>query len=118
MSKIIESESQLDEVLEKHSRIFIIFYASWCTFCQRFLPIFEKYSRNKDDKFYRIMTDLVPACEDEYSIEVVPTVIYFEDGRTAKRLDGIHGVGLTENRLSAMISSCESGGGKDTAHNE
>ncbi len=111
MSKIIESESDLDQTLSECSRIFVLFYASWCPFSQRFLPIFEKYSKSNDQNFCRVVTDQTPACEEKYSIEVVPTVIYFENGRAVKRLDGIPGGGLAEHQLSGLIRSCESGSG-------
>jgi thiol:disulfide interchange protein len=32
MSKMIESESDLDKVLSECSRIFVLFYASWCLY--------------------------------------------------------------------------------------
>ena len=109
MSKIIETESELDKKLNECSNIFVLFYASWCPFSQRFLPVFEKYSKGNDHKFCRIVTDRTPESEEKYSIEVVPTVIYFENGRAAKRLDGVAGVGLFEDQLCGLISSCEAG---------
>jgi thioredoxin 1 len=110
MSKIIESKSELDKKLSECSNIFVLFYASWCPFCVRFLPVFEKYSKGKDQKYCRVVTDDVPEAEDKYDIDIVPTVIYFENGRPAKRLDGIAGVGLSEDQLKGLISSCEAGG--------
>ena len=37
---------------------------------------------------------------DKYSVEVIPTVLFFENGAVVKRLDGILGVGLSEKQLS------------------
>jgi thioredoxin 1 len=113
MSKIIESESELDKILSECSNIFVLFYASYCPYSRQFLPVFEKYSKNNEHKFCRVVTDHTPECEDKYDIEIVPTVIYFENGRAAKRLDGIAGEGLDEYQLKDLISSCESGSGKN-----
>lgn len=107
MSKIIERESDLDKVLSECSHIFVLFYAPWCPYSQRFLPIFEKYSKGNDQNFCHVVTDQMVVCEEKYSIEVVPTVVYFENGRVAKRLDGVPGRGITEHQLNSLISSCK-----------
>ncbi len=41
-------------------------------------------------------------CE-EYSIEIFPTVILFEDGRVLKRLDGKPHQGLDEKQLKDLL---------------
>jgi hypothetical protein len=43
---------------------------------------------------------------DSYSIEVFPTVLFFEKGAVAKRLDGARGAGLNEKQLANFIASC------------
>ena len=42
----------------------------------------------------------------QYSVEVYPTVLFFEDGVVSKRLDGVLGVGLDEKQLSEFINLC------------
>ena len=106
MSILVENESELDQKLSKCPRQFVLFYASWCGFSKEFLPVYEKYSKGRENEFCRVLTDRTPACERKYAIDVVPTVIYFENGRPAKRLDSIPGGGLEERQLSKLISSC------------
>jgi thioredoxin-like negative regulator of GroEL len=106
MSKIIEIESDLDKMLSECSRIFVLFYASWCPYSRRFLPIFEKYTKTVEKNFCRVLTDEIESCEENYSIDVVPTVIFFKDGKITKRLDGIAGAGLNEKQFVEMIDSC------------
>ena len=36
----------------------------------------------------------------------MPTVIFFKNGKIAKRLDGIAGEGLNEKQFVEMIDSC------------
>lgn len=91
MSKI-DVEYGLKEMLKSKDRAVVLFYASWCPFSQKFLPVFEK----TDDK--------ASLCE-EYSIDVVPTVIVFEKGKVSKRLDGEPGAGLKEKQLKGLIST-------------
>ncbi|MDD5686756.1 MAG: thioredoxin family protein [Elusimicrobia bacterium] len=107
MSKIVENEPDFDKTLSECSSIFVLFYASWCPYCQEFLPVFEKHSKKAEHKFCRVVVDRTPELEEKYSIEVVPTVIYFENGKAVKRLDGIPGSGLTEHHLNNLILSCK-----------
>jgi thioredoxin-like negative regulator of GroEL len=107
MSRVIDTEAGLAIILNECSRIFVLFYATWCPYSQRFLPIFENYALGNDQQFCRVITDQVSECEDTYDIEVVPTVIFFENGRAAKRLDGVPGSGLTEGQLDSFIHSCD-----------
>lgn len=106
MSKMIESAPDLDKTLSECSRIFVLFYASWCPYSQRFLPIFEKHTKNDEKNFCRVLTDEIESCEENYSIDVVPTVIFFKNGKIAKRLDGIAGTGLNEKQFVEMMDSC------------
>lgn len=41
---------------------------------------------------------------DRYSVEIVPTVIFFENGRIKRRCDGEAGIGLNEKRLIDIIN--------------
>jgi thioredoxin 1 len=107
MSKIIESESDLDKMLSECSGLLVLFYASWCLHSRRFLPIFEKYAENNESNLCRVLTDEIESCAKNYSIDVVPTVIFFKNGKIAKRLDGIAGRGLDEKQLVEMMDFCK-----------
>jgi thioredoxin 1 len=104
MSKI-DVEYGLKEMLKSRDRAVVLFYASWCPFSQRFLPVFEKYSQDKPQICLRVKTDDKASLCEEYSIEVVPTVIVFEKGKVSKRLDGELGAGLKEKQLKELIST-------------
>ncbi len=41
--KAVDIEEGLDVELKGTDRVFVLFYASWCPFSARFLPIFDKY---------------------------------------------------------------------------
>lgn len=103
MSKI-DVEYGLDGILKSKDRVVVLFYASWCPFSQRFLPIFEKYAQGKTQTCLRVKTDDKASLCEEHSVEVVPTVLLFEKGIVTKRLDGVPGVGLEEKQLTDLIS--------------
>ena len=104
---LINNEEELDTILKTKDNIFILFYAPWCPFSQRFLTVFEKCSKDTSRQCYRMMIDEYPELCDKYQIEVYPTVLFFEQGKVAQRLDGTHGVGLSEQQFRALIRACE-----------
>ena len=106
MSRLIDTGQELEETLRTAEKLLVLFYASWCPFSQEFLPVFEKHSRELEHNCCRVLTDEVDGCEDQYSINVVPTVIYFEGGKAVRRLDGTPGRGLSEKQLLDIIDSC------------
>jgi thioredoxin-like negative regulator of GroEL len=105
---LINNEKELQEVLKKKDKIFILFYAPWCGFSQRFLPIFEGCAKDTSRQCYRMMIDELPWLCEKYQIEVYPTVIFFEKGLPTERLDGTHGEGLSEQQFRELIRACES----------
>ena len=83
---------------------YVLFYASWCPFSQRFLPIFEEYEKTNPDKCMKVMIDDKPDVCDEYGIEHYPTVLLFRRGKVDKRLDSEPHVGLTKEQLKEFTS--------------
>jgi thioredoxin 1 len=103
MSKI-EAEYDLEEVLKTKGKVFVLFYASWCPFSQRFLPIFEKYAQKDPQGCLRVKTDDKAKLCEKYSVDIVPTVLLFEKGSVTKRLDGAPGAGLEEKQLKKLVN--------------
>jgi len=54
----------------------------------------------------RVKTDDKATLCEEYSIDVVPTVLLLKNGKVARRLDGVAGVGLDEKQLMDFTSKC------------
>ena len=105
MSKI-NVEHEIGDILESKDKVFVLFYASWCPFSQRFLPVFEKFAQDKTHKCTRVVTDDKSSLCEKYLVEVVPTVLVFRDGKLTRRLDGVPGEGLTEKQLKEFASTC------------
>jgi thioredoxin 1 len=101
----VVNESNFDEMLKTRNRVIVLIYASWCPFCMSFLPVFSRYSREMADHCFMVKDDR-ETIADKYEVDVVPTVLFFENGVVSKRLDGILGVGLHENQLAEFIHHC------------
>jgi len=103
--KEVENNNDLIGILRKTDEVFVLFYASWCPFCQMFLPFFEEYARkNGRDKFLRVkIDDENNPLWEKYNVTVVPTVVFFKGEKVQRRLNGILGVGLTEAQLRDFL---------------
>ena len=91
--KLKDVESNVEDVLNSKEKAFVLFYASWCPFSQRFLPIFDKQFVKHPQACLRIRIDDKQKLMDKYSVDVVPTVLVFEKGKVTRRCDGEAGVG-------------------------
>jgi thiol-disulfide isomerase/thioredoxin len=92
-------KSTFHEDIKNKDRAFVLFYATWCSFSQRFLPIFEEYSKSNPKECISIIADEEPEIFEEYAIEYYPTVIMFTRGKVHHRLDSEPGVGLDREQL-------------------
>ncbi len=104
MSCIIEDELRLRAIVSSGADALVLFYASWCGFSAKFLPIFEKHARGPN--CFRVLTDEVEGVENAYSVDFVPTVMFFHKGKLHMRLNGIAGEGLNEEMLLGLMRTC------------
>jgi thiol-disulfide isomerase/thioredoxin len=100
-------KGDLEDILKPEKRVFVLFYASWCPFSQAFLPIYDRYFEKQPQTFLRVMIDDREELMDRYLVDVLPTVIFFENGRIKRRCDGEAGIGLSEEGLLDIINSIQ-----------
>ncbi len=101
----VDNKSDFDAELQKSKRVMALFYANWCPYCLRFVPAFDKKApATGAETIHVIMDDNDNPLWDEYDVEAVPTIIYFEDGKVSKRLDGRLGSGLNEKQLDNWLT--------------
>ncbi len=101
--KEIKSESELSQ-FKAADRMLVLFYASWCPFSQRFLPVFEEYSRKNSKSWEFVKIDDKPELCDKYSVEFYPSVLCFEKGAVTKRIDAKPGVGLDKRQFEEFAN--------------
>jgi hypothetical protein len=102
----LKDEEDLEQILKEHESVFVLFYASWCGFSMRFLPIFTSCALHSEKSCYCLAIDDNDFLCKKYSLDVYPTVLYFQKGKVAKRLDGIPGEGLNEKQLMELMKTC------------
>ena len=101
----ISSKQDIDSELKKNKNVLALFYSSWCPYCTRFVPTFDKKVTSLGVKsvIHVLLDDYENPLWDDYDIFAVPTIILFEDGKVYKRLDGKLGMGLSEGQVKTWI---------------
>ena len=94
--------SDLSDQVKGKEKAYVLFYATWCPFSQRFLPIFQEYAKKNPEECLSIIVDDNPEVCEEYAIEYYPTVIMFKKGKVHKRLDAVPHVGLSKKQLKDL----------------
>ena len=98
---------QFDKIFSSGGKVLVMFYADWCPFCRRFKPVFDSMADSKEGvkcKMYgsRVNDDDNPLW-DRFSINAVPTLIAFNDGKILSRRDAKMGLGLNESDLHSIL---------------
>jgi thioredoxin 1 len=101
----VNNRHELDNQLRKNPSVLALFYASWCPFCRRFLKVFDEAILNYDFAcVIRVnVDDYDNPLWEEYSVEAVPTVILFDEGKVCRRLDARLGEGLSAEQFKAWL---------------
>ena len=103
---LLKGEEELEEAVRSRDKLMVLFYASWCPFSQAFLSTFREHAAAGDPCYARIVVDEGDPLVAKYGIEVFPTVLFFEKGAVAKRLDGIYHRGLSRDQLEDFARRC------------
>ena len=86
----------------------VLFAASWCPFCAMFRPSFESALRKRGIEYDIVdLSDLENPLWESFEIDVVPTVILFNDGVPVMRRDGLSGRGLSKDVIQEVIGEIE-----------
>jgi thiol-disulfide isomerase/thioredoxin len=103
--KTKQAKNDIENVLKPKEKAFVLFYASWCPFSQRFLPIFEDFAKNNPQECLSVVIDDKPDLCEKYEIDYYPTVLLFKNGAVEKRLDATPGLGLTKKQLHDLTAN-------------
>ena len=101
----LDNKQDLNSQLKANGKVLALFYASWCPYCIGFVPVFDKKAANLSvgSVIHVLLDDYDNPLWDDYAIEAVPTVIFFENGKVCRRLDGKNGEGLNEKQLVGWL---------------
>ena len=88
---VLTKENFKREVLECSTPVLVDFWASWCGPCKMLSPVIDQIA---DEYFGKVKVGKVNVDDEmslavEYKIEVIPTLIFFKDGKVQKQTVGV-----------------------------
>lgn len=102
---MVDNIRDLEQALARSPRVVAMVYVTWCPFCRKALPAFEKQGLTGEANLL-LIADNEERVADLYGIDVFPTLVLFEKGTIVKRLDGKPGLGLNEEQIADFVASC------------
>jgi thioredoxin 1 len=101
----VDNKQALDAELARAKRVLVLFYASWCPHCMRFMPFFEEKTSLSgfSNIVHMLLDDYDSPLWDTYDVSAVPTIILFEDGKISRRLDSRPGSCIKDEKFVAWL---------------
>lgn len=83
MSKVLElTDDNFQSHISKPGLAFVDFYADWCGPCRLFAPVFARVAEKHPDlAFFKIDGDIHPNARAELTIDNLPYVAAYRDGK-------------------------------------
>jgi thioredoxin len=101
-------EAQFDaEVSQATGPVVVDFFATWCGPCKRLSPILESLAGPLTNrvKFVKIDVDQSTRLAQQFRIEGVPTLMFFEQGQAVDKLVGLPDLEVLKTKLEALASA-------------
>jgi thioredoxin 1 len=83
MAQMFNDENFEKEVLKSDIPVLVDFFAEWCGPCKMMGPVIEKLAEEYEGKWKigKMDVDQSPKTSMEYSVQSIPTLLFFKDGK-------------------------------------
>ena len=77
------NELEFNRLLESGEAFLVDYWAPWCVYCRRIAPAYEKLAQQYAGKLKiaKVNIDEHPTLANRESIEVIPTLVLYKDGK-------------------------------------
>lgn len=85
-----------------NGKVISIFYADWCKYCTRMIPIIDDLARTLPEvTFLKVNRDYFMDLAKEYQTKGIPTFLFFDNGKLIKH----HFGSMSKEEMIEMINS-------------
>ena len=83
------TEHNFGSALSSHGLAVVDFWSPWCGPCNMLTPVIKRLAENNSDVMVgKLNTSENPSLTTQYSVNAIPTILFFKDGKVVKRLLG------------------------------
>lgn len=98
MLKHITANEYEQEVLNYNGKVLVDFFATWCGPCQMLTPVLEKIAEEENSiKIVKVNIDEETKLAIENEVEVVPTMLLYNNGKIMQRIEGFRDIEELKN---------------------
>jgi len=109
LNLILTDQNFPEEVLNSQKPVLVDFWAQWCMPCLMIAPILQEITDEFGEKIKigKLDIDKNPSISNTFSIDAIPTLILFKDGKIKKRFIGIQAKETIKSAIKTVIEEKE-----------
>jgi len=102
---ILTDQNFSEEVLKSQKPILVDFWAEWCMPCQIIDPILQEIAEEFGEKIKigKLDVDKNPLISATFSIDAIPALILFKNGKVIQRFRGVQAKQVIEEAVKSII---------------
>ena len=92
MAKILNSKDEFEnDILKASVPAMVDFFATWCGPCKMLSPVIDEIASEMEGKaiIAKVDSDQVGELCVDYNIKLLPTLVFFKDGKEVDRIVGM-----------------------------
>jgi len=97
-------EANFEAVVLKADKLVLVdFYGVWCPPCRALAPVLEKLSKELTEvSIVKVNVDENASLSEKYGISAIPTLIFFKNGESVHKLQGLQSEAALKEAISAL----------------
>lgn len=99
------TDANFDDFVRRAGLVVVDCWAEWCMPCKLMAPAIDELARRFGGRvlFGKLNVDYNPATAARFSIEAIPTILIFKEGRLVDRLVGLRTLHELEEVIKAYL---------------